>query len=87
MIRLEGLAGISPSVFFVAPESAAVLRSPAVLIAPALYFPPILFSGLGYSGKRGGIFFVFCRIGSEGRRFLVYRGLMGAGNRLEDGLY
>lgn len=39
MIRLEGLAGISRQSFFIAPESAAVLRSPAVLIAPALCRP------------------------------------------------
>ena len=34
MIQLEGLAGITRQSFFIAPESAVVLLSPAVLIAP-----------------------------------------------------
>lgn len=86
MIQLEGLAGISPSVFFYCSGDGCrfALSCCFVLIAPADH----PFSGLVPRRKMGWAF--FCSSAGSDQMdgdFLVYLGLMGAGNRLEDGLY
>lgn len=80
MIQLEGLAGIPRQSFFIALVMAAVLLffllfrsdcSVSLLLT-------ILFLVWYRVGKWGGLFLIFCRIGSEGRRFSGLFGIDGS---------
>ncbi|RHV20495.1 hypothetical protein DXB71_17710 [Blautia sp. OM05-6] len=86
MIQLERLAGITPSVFFYCSGNGCRFALfPAVSSDYSVsLLLTILFLVWYRIGKWGGLFWFSA--GSDQRKgdFLIYLGLMGAGNRLED---
>lgn len=80
MIQLEGLAGITPSVFFYCSGTCCRFALfPAVSSDYSVsLLLTILFLVLYRIGKWGGLFLNFCRIGSEGRRFSGLFGIDGS---------